>query len=100
MVKYTLSHLCCYNVLYCLNNPSVIFLTQLNSISEYCRILNTILGQKTSSSFLDIDLILSRRIPNSGCILKCGSQITFIWINIDVKKKRKYRFIADHVFLE
>jgi hypothetical protein len=35
------SHLCCHNVLYFLNNPSVIFLTQLHSISEYCRILNT-----------------------------------------------------------
>ena len=36
-----LSHLCCHNVLYFQNNPSVIFLTQLHSISEYCRILNT-----------------------------------------------------------
>ena len=36
-----LSHICCYSVLYFLNNPSVIFLTQLHSISEYCRILNT-----------------------------------------------------------
>ena len=35
------SHLCCHNVLYFLNNPSVIFLTQFHSISEYCRILNT-----------------------------------------------------------
>ena len=35
------SHLCCHNVLYFLNNPSVIFLTHLHSISEYCRILNT-----------------------------------------------------------
>ena len=33
------SHLCCHN--YCTFNPSVIFLTQLHSISEYCRILNT-----------------------------------------------------------
>jgi hypothetical protein len=30
-----------YPVLYFLNNPSVVFLTQLHSISEYCRILNT-----------------------------------------------------------
>ena len=32
-----LSHLCCHNVhvLYFLNNPSVIFLMQLHSISEY-----------------------------------------------------------------
>jgi hypothetical protein len=36
-----LSLLCCHNVLYFLNNPSVIFLTQLHSISEYCRILST-----------------------------------------------------------
>ena len=36
-----LSHLCCHNVLYFLSNPSVIFRTQLHSISEYCRILNT-----------------------------------------------------------
>ena len=36
-----LSHLCCHNVLYFLNNPSVICLAQLHSISEYCRILNT-----------------------------------------------------------
>jgi hypothetical protein len=36
-----ISHLCCHNILYFLNNPSVIFLTQLHSISEYCRILNT-----------------------------------------------------------
>ena len=36
-----LSHLCCHNVLYFLSNPSVIVLTQLHSISEYCRILNT-----------------------------------------------------------
>ena len=35
-----LSHLFCHNVLYFLNNPSVIFLTQLHSISEYCWILN------------------------------------------------------------
>ena len=27
--------------MYFLNNPSVIFLKQLHSISEYCRILNT-----------------------------------------------------------
>ena len=37
-----LSHLCCHNVLYFLNNSSIIFLTQLHSISEYCRILNTL----------------------------------------------------------
>jgi hypothetical protein len=36
-----LSHLCCHNILYFLNNQSGIFLTQLHSISEYCRILNT-----------------------------------------------------------
>ena len=36
-----LSHLCCHSVLYFLSNPSVIFFTQLHSISEYCRILNT-----------------------------------------------------------
>ena len=36
-----LSHLCCHTVLYFPNNPSVIFLTHLHSISEYCRILNT-----------------------------------------------------------
>ena len=36
-----ISHLCSHNVLYFLNNSSVIFLTQLHSISEYCRILNT-----------------------------------------------------------
>ena len=36
-----LSHLCFHSVLYFLNNPSVIFSTQLHSISEYCRILNT-----------------------------------------------------------
>ena len=35
-----LSHLCCHSIMYFLNNPSVIFLTQLHSISEYCRILN------------------------------------------------------------
>ena len=35
-----LSHLCCYNVLYFRNNHSVIFLTQLHSISKYCTILN------------------------------------------------------------
>jgi hypothetical protein len=29
-----LSHLCCHSVLYFQNNPSVIFLTQLHSISE------------------------------------------------------------------
>jgi hypothetical protein len=33
--------ICCHNVLYFLNNLSVIFLTQLHSISEYCRILST-----------------------------------------------------------
>ena len=36
-----LSHLCSHNVLYFQNNPSVIFLTQLHSIAEYCIILNT-----------------------------------------------------------
>ena len=39
-----LSHLCCHNLMYkmyFLNNPSVILLTQLHSISEYCGILNT-----------------------------------------------------------
>ena len=35
-----LSHLCCHEVLYFLNNPSVNFFTQLHSISEYCRFLN------------------------------------------------------------
>jgi len=38
------SHLCCHDILYFLSNPSlasVIFLTQLHSISEYRRILNT-----------------------------------------------------------
>jgi hypothetical protein len=35
-----LSH-CYHDVLYFLNTSSVIFRTQLNSISEYCRILNT-----------------------------------------------------------
>jgi hypothetical protein len=34
-----LSYLCCHSALYSLNNPSVIFLAQLHSISEYCRIL-------------------------------------------------------------
>ena len=38
---FGLSHLCCHSVLYFLNNSSVIFLTQLHSISEYCRILKT-----------------------------------------------------------
>jgi hypothetical protein len=32
-----LSHSCCHNVLFFLSNPSVAFLTQLHSISEYCR---------------------------------------------------------------
>jgi hypothetical protein len=36
-----LSHLSCHNALYFLNNYSVVFLTQLHSISEYCSILNT-----------------------------------------------------------
>ena len=36
-----LSHLCCHNVLYFLNKPSVIVLTRLHSILQYCRILNT-----------------------------------------------------------
>jgi hypothetical protein len=36
-----LSHLCCHNVLDFLINPSTIFLIELHSISEYCRILNT-----------------------------------------------------------
>jgi hypothetical protein len=36
-----LSHVCCYNVLYFLNNPSVIFLTQLHSITRYCTIVNS-----------------------------------------------------------
>ena len=36
-----LSHLCCHSILYFLNNHSVLFLTQLHFISEYCIILNT-----------------------------------------------------------
>ena len=36
-----LPHLCCHNVPYFLSDPSVIYLTQLHFISEYCRILNT-----------------------------------------------------------
>ena len=36
-----LFHSCCHKVVYFLNNPSVIFLTQLHSISENCRILDT-----------------------------------------------------------
>jgi hypothetical protein len=36
-----LSHLCCHSVLYFLSNPSVIFLAELHTISEYCRILIT-----------------------------------------------------------
>ena len=35
------SHLCCHSVLYFLNSLFVILLTQLHSISEYCRILST-----------------------------------------------------------
>jgi len=35
-----LSHLCCHNILYLLNNSSVICPTKLHSISEYYRILN------------------------------------------------------------
>ena len=35
-----LSQLCCHSILYFLNNHSVVFLTQLHFISEYCRILN------------------------------------------------------------
>ena len=31
-------HVRCHNVLYFLNNPSAIFLTQLHPILEYCRI--------------------------------------------------------------
>jgi hypothetical protein len=46
-----LSHLCCHNVLYFLNNPSVIFLTKLHSIAEYCRILNT----SFICAFIEID---------------------------------------------
>jgi hypothetical protein len=37
-----LSHLCRHSVLYFLNNPSVIFLIQLHSIPEYCRIWKTL----------------------------------------------------------
>ena len=37
-----LSHLFCHSVIYFLSNHSVIFLTHLHSISEHCRILNTI----------------------------------------------------------
>ena len=40
ILNKVIGHLCCHNVLYFLNNLSVIFLTQLHSISEYCRILN------------------------------------------------------------
>ena len=36
-----LSYLCCHNILYSLSNHSVIFLAQLHSISEHCRILST-----------------------------------------------------------
>jgi hypothetical protein len=36
-----LSHLSCHSALYFLNNYSVVVLTQLHSISEYCSILNT-----------------------------------------------------------
>ena len=35
------SHLWCHDILYFLNSPSLIVFTQLHSISEYCRILNT-----------------------------------------------------------
>ena len=53
------SHLCCHNVLYFLNNPSVIFLTQLHSISEYCRILNTPHPSRLYSNWL--------QLPSSSC---------------------------------
>jgi hypothetical protein len=46
-----LSHLCCHNVLYFLNNPSGIFLTQLHFISEYCRILTPVI----IFAFIEID---------------------------------------------
>jgi hypothetical protein len=48
-----LSHLCCHNVLYFLNNPSVIFLTQLHLISEYFRILNTPRHPRLYSNWLN-----------------------------------------------
>ena len=51
-----LSHLCCHDVMYFLNNPSVIFLTQLHSISEYCRILNTPHHLRLYSNWLNTHL--------------------------------------------
>ena len=36
-----LSHLSCHSVLYFLSNPSLIFLAEMHTISEYCRILIT-----------------------------------------------------------
>ena len=48
-----LSYLCCHNVMYFLNNPSVILLTQLHSISEYCRILNTLYQLRLYGNWLN-----------------------------------------------
>ena len=48
-----LFHSCCHKVVYFLNNPSVIFLTQLHSISENCRILNTPYHLRLYSNWLN-----------------------------------------------
>ena len=68
-----LSHLCCHNVLYFLNNPSVICLTQLHSISEYCRMLNTPHHLRHYSNWLSI--LPSSFSREGGGVLGGASQV-------------------------
>jgi len=62
-----LSYLCCHNTLFCysalysLNNPLLIFLAQLYSISEYCRISNTPHHHRLYSNWLNTLPSSSRR---------------------------------------
>jgi hypothetical protein len=95
-----LSHLCCHNVLYFLNNPSVIFLTQLHSISEYCRILNTVHSKCINDQTLRSDIFLPkcptnvRQIWESDILVgHCGLGRTF-WSDVRVDIKRFFFYIS------
>ena len=83
---FELLRLCCHNVVYFLNNPSVTFLTQLKHctpISEYCRILNTPHHPRLYSNLLNTLLSSSSRVGGElGGASKVEQPTAFLYLNL------------------
>ena len=81
-----ISHLCCHNVLYFLNNPSVIFLTQLHSISE----LQNFKHPSSSSPLLKLIKHTSIFLPHKWNSL--GSRAS-LYLNLALIKIHSYKTV-------